>query len=273
VQRLRGRIAVVTGAASGIGRAISLAFAREGARVAALDLRADAAGAVAGEADGEGGGEVLAYGCDVASPEAVRETFEAVARDLGAVDVLVNNAGIAVRRQEVQDRAAANIEAMLTGGERGSLRATSTLDDDTWDRTIRVHLYGTFHCSREALKVMESRGSGVICNMSSVLGVWGSDAAPEYGAAKGGIAAFTKGLAMEVLHAGIRVNAIAPGFVRTPMTQEQIDPRLSAMFLPRVLGSDMTQPETIAALAVHLCSDESSYTTGQIISPNGGLFV
>ena len=269
MQRMKGRIAVVTGAASGIGRAISLAFAREGARVAALDLRADAVGAVAGEAEGE----VLAYGCDVASPELVRETFEAVARDLGAVDVLVNNAGIAVRRQDVQDRAAANIEAMLTGGERGSLRATSTLDDETWDRTIRVHLYGTFHCSREALKVMESRRSGVICNMSSVLGVWGSEGAPEYGAAKGGIAAFTKGLAMEVLHAGIRVNAIAPGFVRTPMTQEQIDPRLSAMFLPRVLGSDMTQPETIAALAVHLCSDESSYTTGQIISPNGGLFV
>jgi len=118
-----------------------------------------------------------------------------------------------------------------------------------------------------------STRSGVICNMSSVLVVWGSGAAPEYGAAKGGIAAFTKGLAIEVLHAGIRVNAIAPGFVRTPMTQEQIDPRLSAMFLPRVLGSDMTQPETIAALAVHLCSDESSYTTGQIISPNGGLFV
>ena len=266
---MKGRIAVVTGAASGIGRAISLAFAREGARVAALDVRADAARAVADEAEGE----VLAYGCDVASAEAVRETFEAVARDLDAVDVLVNNAGIAVRRQEVQDRAAANIEALLTGGEPRSLQATSTLDDETWDRTIRVHLYGTFHCSREALKVMESRRAGVICNMSSVLGVWGSDAAPEYGAAKGGIAAFTKGLAMEVLHAGIRVNAIAPGFVRTPMTQEQIDPRLSAMFLPRVLGSDMTQPETIAALAVHLCSDESSYTTGQIISPNGGLFV
>ena len=269
MQRLNGRIAVVTGAASGIGRAISLAFAREGARVAALDVRADAARAVADEAEGE----ILAYGCDVSSPEWVRETFDAVAGDLGAVDVLVNNAGIAVRRQEVQDRAAANIEALLTGGEPRSLQATSTLDDETWDRTIRVHLYGTFHCSREALKVMESRRAGVICNMSSVLGVWGSDAAPEYGAAKGGIAAFTKGLAMEVLHAGIRVNAIAPGFVRTPMTQEQIDPRLSAMFLPRVLGSDMTQPETIAALAVHLCSDESSYTTGQIISPNGGLFV
>jgi 3-oxoacyl-[acyl-carrier protein] reductase len=109
--------------------------------------------------------------------------------------------------------------------------------------------------------------------MSSVLGVWGSPGAPEYGAAKGGIAAFTKGLAMEVLHAGIRVNAIAPGYVRTAMTQEQIDPRLTAMTVPRVLGRDMTEPETIAALAVHLCSEESSYTTGQIISPNGGLFV
>jgi len=269
MQRMQGRIAVVTGGASGIGRAISLAFAREGARVAVLDLRADAASAVAEEAEGE----ARAYGCDVASPQAVRETFDEIAQHLGALDVLVNNAGIAVRRQEVQDRAVANIEAMLTGGERGSLQATSTLDDETWDRTVRVHLYGTFHCSREALKVMESRRSGVICNMSSVLGVWGSDAAPEYGAAKGGIAAFTKGLAMEVLHAGIRVNAIAPGYVRTPMTQEEIDPRLTAMLLPRVLGNEMTEPETIAALAVHLCSDESSYTTGQVISPNGGLFV
>jgi len=269
MHRLRGRIAVVTGGASGIGRAISVAFAREGASVAVLDLREEAAASAAAEAGEEGRG----YGCDVASPEAVRRTFEAVARDLGAVDVLVNNAGIAVRRQEVQDRALANIEAMMTGGERGSLRATSTLDDDTWDRTLRVHLYGTFHCSREALKVMEERRSGVICNMSSVLGVWGSEAAPEYGAAKGGIAAFTKGLAMEVLHAGIRVNAIAPGYVRTPMTQEQIDPRLTAMILPRVLGHDMTEPESIAALAVHLCSEESAYTTGQVISPNGGLFV
>ncbi len=269
MERMQGRIAVVTGGASGIGRAISLAFAREGARVAVLDLRADAASAVAAEA----GTDARGYGCDVADPAAVRQTFAAVAAELGAVDVLVNNAGIAVRRQDVQDRAVANIEAMITGGEQVSLRATSTLDDETWDRTLRVHLYGTFHCSREALRVMEHRGSGVICNMSSVLGVWGSPAAPEYGAAKGGIAAFTKGLALEVLHAGIRVNAIAPGYVRTPMTQEQIDPRLTAMMVPGVLGGDMTEPETIAALAVHLCSDESAYTTGQVISPNGGLYV
>ncbi|MGO8904855.1 MAG: SDR family NAD(P)-dependent oxidoreductase [Solirubrobacteraceae bacterium] len=269
MERMQGRIAVVTGGASGIGRAISLAFAREGARVAVLDLRADAASAVAAEA----GTDARGYGCDVADPAAVRQTFAAVAAELGALDVLVNNAGIAVRRQDVQDRAVANIEAMITGGEQVSLRATSTLDDETWDRTLRVHLYGTFHCSREALRVMEQRGSGVICNMSSVLGVWGSPAAPEYGAAKGGIAAFTKGLALEVLHAGIRVNAIAPGYVRTPMTQEQIDPRLTAMMVPGVLGGDMTEPETIAALAVHLCSDESAYTTGQVISPNGGLYV
>src|SRR5271166_4415866 len=269
MERMKGKLAVVTGGASGIGRAIGIAFAREGARVAVLDLRAEAASTVAAEA----GDDSKGYGCDVADPGAVRDTFDAVARDLGAVDVLVNNAGVAARRQEVQDRALANFEAMMTGGEAGSLRATSTLDDETWDRTLRVHLYGTFHCSREVLKVMEARGSGVICNMSSVLGVWGSPAEPEYGAAKGGIAAFTKGLAMEVLHAGIRVNAIAPGYVRTPMTQEQIDPRLTAMTVPSVLGGDMTEPETIAALAVHLCSDESAYTTGQVISPNGGLYV
>ncbi len=167
MERMRGKLAVVTGGASGIGRAIGLAFAREGARVAVLDLWAESASAVAAEA---GVAIRVATAATLAIPRRCGQTFADVARDLGAVDVLVNNAGIAVRRQEVQDRALANIEAMMTGRRAGLASATSTLDDETWDRTLRVHLYGTFHCSREALRVMEHRGSGVICNIE--LGSW-----------------------------------------------------------------------------------------------------
>jgi len=269
MERLKGRIAVVTGGGSGIGRAICLAFAREGAAVAVLDLHSETAERVAGEC----GGAARAYACDVADPAQVRGAFASVADDLGAVDLLVNNAGIAVRRQDVQERALANVEAAISGGERESLRATSTLDDETWDRVIKVHLYGTFHCSREALRVMEERRAGVIVNMSSVLGLMGAEIAPEYAAAKGAIATLTKGMAVEVMGAGIRVNAIAPGFIRTPMTQEEIDPRLTQVLLAGTLGQNMGEPEDIAALAVHLASDESRYTTGQIISPNGGFYV
>lgn len=267
-RRFEGKVCVVTGGGSGIGAAACRAFADEGGKVAVVDLREDTAQVVAGEC----GGEARAYACDVSDPEAVRETFDRIDADLGPVDVMMNNAGIAIRRQDVQERVLANAEAAMSGGEQQSIRATSTCEDETWDRTIKVHLYGTFYCSREALKRMEDRGSGTIVNVSSILGVWGSNAAPEYGAAKGGIAAFTKGLALEVAPAGIRVNAIAPGYVETPMTDEGIDPRVSQFILMQVpLGGRKTQPETIAALALHLTSDEAEYTTGQVVSPNGGL--
>ncbi len=166
----------------------------------------------------------------------------------------------------------ANFDAALSGSERGSLRATSTLDDESWDRTIRVHLYGTFHCSREALRVMEERRRGAICNLSSVYGVWGAEAVPEYGAAKGGITSLTKGMAKEVGPAGIRVNAVAPGYVDTPMTSEGFDERVAGLLKAQVPLGGSTQPETIAALILHLCSEEAAYTTGQVVSPNGGLF-
>jgi 3-oxoacyl-[acyl-carrier protein] reductase len=266
-RRFEGRVVVVTGGASGLGEAMCRAFAREGARLAVIDLREDGARAVA-----EAAGEALAYGCDVADPQRVRDTFTAIDADLGAVDVLVNNAGIAVRRQDVQDRALADAEAALSGGERDSLRATSTLDDETWDRVLRVHVYGTFYCSREALRTMEERRSGAILNLSSVAALMGLPSSPEYTAAKGAIMSLTKGMAAEVIGAGIRVNAIAPGWIRTPMTSEEVDPRLMPMLLAQVPAGRMGEPEDVAALALHLCSDEAPYTTGQVFSPNGGLY-
>jgi 3-oxoacyl-[acyl-carrier protein] reductase len=266
-RRFEGRVVVVTGGGSGLGEAMSTAFAAEGGRVAVADIREEGATKVAKAADGEARG----YGCDVSDSAAVRGLFDAVASDFGDVDVLVNNAGIARRNQDTQDRMLAQVQAAMEGAERESLGATKELSDEDWDHMIRVHLYGTFYCTREALKVMEPNRRGAILNISSVAALQGLPGAPDYSAAKGGIIGITRSVAQEVSGAGIRVNAIAPGWIRTPMVQEEIDPRLLPILLAQVPLGGMGEPEHIAALALHLCSDEAGYTTGQVVSPNGGL--
>jgi 3-oxoacyl-[acyl-carrier protein] reductase len=266
-RRFEGRVVVVTGGGSGLGEAMSKAFAAEGGRVAVADIRAEGAQKVADAAEGEARG----YACDVADPAAVRALFESVGSDLGDVDVLVNNAGIARRNQAVQERMLQQMQASVMGGERESLGATKELSDEEWDRMIRIHLYGTFYCTREALKVMEQNRRGAILNISSVAALQGLPGAPDYSAAKAGIIGITRAVAGEVSGSGIRVNAIAPGWIRTPMVQEEIDPRLLPILLAQVPLGGMGEPEHIAALALHLCSDEASYTTGQVVSPNGGL--
>ena len=266
-RRFEGRVVVVTGGASGLGEAMSKAFAAEGGRVAVADIRAEGAQKVAESAAGEARG----YACDVSDSDAVRGLFESVASDFGDVEVLVNNAGIARRNQAAQEKMLEQMQASLTGAERESLGATQQLTDEDWDRMLRIHLYGTFYCMREALKVMEGNRRGVIVNISSVAALQGLPGAPDYSAAKAGIIGITRSVAGEVSGAGIRVNAIAPGWIRTPMVQEEIDPRLLPVLLAQVPLGGMGEPDHIAALALHLCSDEASYTTGQVISPNGGL--
>ena len=266
-RRFEGRVVVVTGGGSGLGEAMSKAFAAEGGRVAVSDIREEGARKVAGAA----GGEARGYACDVSDSGAVRQLFDAVASDFGDVDVLVNNAGIARRDQATQEKMLEQLTAAMMGGERESLGATKGLSDEEWDHMIRVHLYGTFYCTREALKVMEPNRRGAIVNISSVAALEGLPGAPDYSAAKAGIIGITRAVAAEVSGSGIRVNAIAPGWIRTPMVQEEIDPRLLPILLAQVPLGGMGEPEHIAALALHLCSDEASYTTGQVISPNGGL--
>jgi 3-oxoacyl-[acyl-carrier protein] reductase len=120
---------------------------------------------------------------------------------------------------------------------------------------------------------MEDRGSGAIVALGSVYGVMGCDIMPEYGAAKGGVIAFAKGLAREVLPAGVRVNVVAPGAVRTPMLEEGLDERLAAMGRPGMLGGDWTTPDVVARTILHLASEDAAYTTGQVVSPNGGVLI
>jgi 3-oxoacyl-[acyl-carrier protein] reductase len=265
-RRFEGRVVLVTGGGSGLGEAMSLAFGREGGQVAVVDIDGEAASRTAKNAAG-----ARAYTCDVSDESAVAATFRAVDADLGPVDVLVNNAGIAQRRPEVEQRALAGVQALMTGAQGDSLRATSTLELAEFDRTLRVHVYGTFLCTREALRRMEDRRSGVVLNIASVAGILGLPGAVDYTAAKGAIIAMTKSLSQEVVAAGIRVNAIAPGFIDTPLVARTVDPQLLQVALTGVGMRRMGRPEDVAALALHLCSGEAAYTTGQVVSPNGGI--
>ncbi len=266
--RYERKVVVVTGGGCGIGAAMCRAFAAEGATVAVLDRDADAARAIAAEC----GGASRGVACDVADAASVRTAFDEVRARLERVDVLVNNAGVSLLGSPNGQAVLARLReqlALAPGARRDSLRATSTTPDEEWDLVVRVHLHGTFHCSREALRDMEERRAGAILNLGSVAGLQGMSVHPAYAAAKGAIHALTKSMAREVAGAGIRVNAIAPGWIETNMPQA-IPADLLAGFVGQVPLARSGRPEEIAALALHLCSDEAGYTTGQVISPNGG---
>jgi 3-oxoacyl-[acyl-carrier protein] reductase len=266
---LSGRVAVVTGGASGIGRAIARRLAAEGARVALADVNADGLSAVAEEMRGEGG-EALAVTTDVADSGQVETLFARVIERWGTVDILSNNAGIGELSPDLRAQSEDAVQAML-GGARRSLGVTSRMDDAEWRRMVEIHLFGTFYCTRAALRTMEERERGAIVNMASVAGLGGIPGAPHYGAAKAGIIGFTKSVALEVGRAGIRVNAIAPGLIDTPMTADA-PPMIRQMILLRTPLGRTGQAEEIAAVALFLASEESSFLTGQVLSPNGGLY-
>jgi 3-oxoacyl-[acyl-carrier protein] reductase len=276
--RLRDRIALVTGGGSGIGRAIALRFAQEGARVIVNDVKAEAAQAtVDAIAAGSEARRGRALAADVADSGQVRRMFAEVDRELGALDILVNNAGIAEGAPGDRDRIRAKGEArlgeMLAGGPVTThWDLTQEMSDEAWHWMIGVHLNGTFFCTREALRLMARRNRGVIINMSSVAALMGLEASPHYSAAKGGILAFTRALAREVASRGIRVNAICPGYIDTPMTQP-ISPVMQKVLLSRTPMGRWGEPEEVASTALFLASDDGAYFTGQWLSPNGGLFI
>jgi 3-oxoacyl-[acyl-carrier protein] reductase len=263
------QVALVTGGGSGIGREIALTFARQGAMVAVNDIRPEAAETVVAEIEAAGG-RAMAVPADVADGRQALKMFTRFLSVWERLDILVNNAGALFMRPHV----IANLEAQIdevaaTGRPQTAIGATVTLEDATWRRTIEIHVDGTFHCTREALKVMEVRRRGCIINMASITALCGIPGAPEYSAAKGAIIGFTRSVASEVAHLGIRVNAIAPGFIDTPMLAE-LSPKLRQAFAARTPIGRLGSVEEIAATALFLAAPEGEFTIGQVISPNGG---
>ena len=269
--RLAGKRALVTGAARGIGAAIAARFREEGAEVIVNDLDLERASATA-ERIG-----ATAVAADVADSASVAAMFAQVG---GPLDILVNNAGIGGmesdpdRALERQQRSLRQAEERQAGGPITThVDVTVELSDEDWQRMLDIHLNGTFYCSREALKIMNrqgplGQGSGCIVNMGSIMGTAGGAGAPHYCAAKAGILGFTRALAREVATRGIRVNAIAPGWIATDMTAS-ITLMRPAIELQTPMGR-FGEADDIAWAAVYLASDQAKFVTGQVLSPNGG---
>ena len=207
----------------------------------------------------------------------VKAMFAEIEREMGTLDVLVNNAGIAgtsaAERERLLQRSDARIMEMVSGqGVTTHWDITQDMTDEAWLRMIGVHLNGTFFCTREALRLMSRQNRGAIVNMSSVAGLMGLENVPHYSAAKAGILGFTRAVAREVGSRNIRVNAICPGFIDTPMTQQMSPLMRQAVTMRTPLGR-WAEPEEVAKTALFLASDDSSFFTGQWLSPNGGLFI
>jgi 3-oxoacyl-[acyl-carrier protein] reductase len=259
----------VTGGGGGIGAAIARRFHEEGAVLVVNDVDADRAARTAREVGG------FAVAADVADSGAVARMFDAVRERHGRLDVLVNNAGIAghesnpERAQRFTDLALTQLrERMSGGGIQTHNDATIELSDEDWHRMLAVHLDGTFFCTREALRLMNAQGNGAIVNMGSIMGTAGGAGVAAYAAAKAGILGFTRAVAREVATRGIRVNAIAPGWIETDMTAP-LAPVRAMLEMQTPLGR-MGTVDDVAWAAVYLASDEAAFLTGQVLSPNGG---
>jgi 3-oxoacyl-[acyl-carrier protein] reductase len=266
VMTIDGKVVLVTGGGSGIGEAICVAFGEQGARVAVVDINGDAAELTAGLVT-----KAVAIEADVADSAAVERAVAQAEATLGPLDILVNNAGIAGRAEleRITPRIEQQFAAATTGAVPPPLEATAQLTDEEWRRMLSVHLDGTFYCSRAALRSMAPRGTGVIVNIASICGMEGCVGAPHYSAAKAGILGFTRAMAKEVISQGVRVNAIAPGYIDTPMLSVGSDMMRQAVVMQTPLGR-LGTPQEIAALAVYLAGDQAAFFVGATLSPNGG---
>jgi 3-oxoacyl-[acyl-carrier protein] reductase len=245
--KLTGKVALVTGAAQGIGRAIALLLARNGADIVVSDINLEKAEETAKEIEGAGQ-RAMAIRVDVANSEEVERMVQTILERFGHIDILVNNAGIA--------------------RDRLILRMT----EEDWDAVLNVNLKGTFNCTKAVVRHMSKQRSGKIVSIASVVGEMGNAGQANYSASKAGVIGFTKTVAREFAQRGINVNAIAPGYIETPMTD--ILPEKTKEELKRLIPMDrLGRLEDVAEAVLFLVSEASSYITGQVLNVNGGIYM
>ena len=243
--RLDGKVAIITGGASGIGKKTAEIFSKEGTAIAIFDVNRDALNQTEKEIR-DNGGKCNGYVVDVTNFEDVTEKVKEVIEDFGEIDVLVNNAGI------TRDNFLTKIEI------------------EDWNKVIAINLTGTFNCAKAVAPYMMEKNKGNIVNVSSVVGVYGNIGQTNYAASKAGVIGLTKTWAKEFAKKGIRVNAVAPGFIKTPMTDKVPEKVLEIMISKTPMGR-MGESLEVANAILFLASEESSFTTGHILHVDGGL--
>jgi 3-oxoacyl-[acyl-carrier protein] reductase len=244
---LAGKVALITGAAQGIGRAVALLLARNGADIVVSDINLEKAQETAKEIEAIGR-RAMAINVNVVNLEEVERMVQAILEEFKQIDILVNNAGIT----------------------RDKLILRMTEED--WEAVLNVNLKGTFNCTKAVIRYMSKQKSGKIVNIASVVGEMGNAGQANYSASKAGVIGFTKTIAREFALRGINVNAIAPGYIETPMTEalsEKVKEELKRMIPMERLG----RPEDVAEGVLFLVSEASSYITGQVLNVNGGIYM
>lgn len=242
--RLEGKVALITGGANGIGKVTAKRFLTEGAKVVISDLNEEAGNETVEEL--RKFGEISFIQADVSNTEQVKDMVDSIVNTYKKIDILINNAGI-------------TIDGFLT-----------KMDESSWEKVLSVNLSGVFKCTKAVVPVMLAQESGVILNASSVVGVYGNIGQTNYAATKAGVIGLTKTWAKEFGAKGIRVNAVAPGFITTDMTATVPQKILDVMALKTPLKK-LGTPEDIAAAYLYLASDDASFVTGTILNVDGGL--
>ncbi len=245
--RLRDKIALVTGSSRGVGRAVALGYAQEGAKVVINYSSSEAAASEVVQECKKIGAEAIAVRADVAKKSDVEALFKSAIDEFGRIDILVNNAGF-------------TRPAMLV-----------KMTEEQWDQVVDIHMKGTFLCSQAAARQMKEQNSGKIINVTSVAGIVGTVGQVNYSAAKGGIISMTKSIARELARYNICANVISLGIVATDMTEKiRTDEKLRDIYINRILLKRFAEPSDIVPAFVFLASDESNYITGQLVCVDGG---